>query len=183
MGFLDSIKSEWTTVRGAPWSVAALVGASLFGGFTVGQGQMKQQLANAESLVKLKDGQIDEYQKATNARLDKVEKILSARQLSSLELGLKAAPSKVIISADPSISKIYTKQFEDVFKNSGWQVDTKSIYSSLGDKSDYSPDTFTLETKDAIGATIVSKALSEAGVKFTKMTSEIQGAMKFQLDK
>ena len=175
MGTWETIKAEWPVLKGAPISFAGLLIVGLCSGFAFGMMWRGQEVANYESVVKLKDGQLDEYQKATNARLDRVEKILSAKQLSSLEQSLKSSPSNVIISSDPNTSKVYAKQLEDVFTKSGWEVDTK------GPK--YSPDTFTLETKDALSSDVVKKALNAGDVPFVSKKNDAKGTTEFQLVK
>ena len=175
MNIIKYIQEEWDVLKKAPLSFVILLFIGLSSGFAFGLFWRGQEVSNYESALKMKDSQIDEYKKSINDRLEKVEKTLTANQLSSLELSLKAAPSKVIISADSVSSKGYAKQIKDVFTKSGWEVDTKSAPVSL--------DTFMLETKGSVNASAVSRALSTADVPFKSKMNEAKGTIEFQLDK
>ena len=159
-------------MKGAPFSFGAILVSGLLLGFAAGQYLMRQEVANAESLVKLKDGQIDEYQKTINERLDKVEKTLSAQQLSTLETWLKASPSMVSLSTDPKGTDPFTMQLVDTFKKSGWDVMPRP-YDKLG--------YLFIEPKDATGVAVVLKALMEAKVPFESTDKGVKGLTVFKL--
>ena len=175
MEIIQYIKDEWAVLKKAPWSFVILLALGLGGGFAFGLFWRGQEVANYDTLIKLKDGQIDDYKKSINDRLDKVEKTLSANQLSSLELWLKTSPSKVVISSDPKTSLPYKEQILTAFKNSGWEVDPKTTLSDM--------EIFTLQTSDPSSASAVSKALSAAGVPFKSIANPPKGTIEFQLDK
>ena len=172
MGFWETIKAEWPILKGAPFSFGGLVVVALSAGFAFGMMWRGQEVANYESLIKMRDGQIDDYQKSINSRLDKVEKTLSEKQLSTLETWLKTAPSKATIFADPNTNSIFAKQFSDTLMKSGWTVDPKS---------DGFKDYLKIETQDIKSADVVLKALTEAGVSFKSTGIDAKGTTAFKL--
>ena len=56
-----------------------LILAAVAFGFAAGLFWRGQEVANCETLIKAKDGQMDAYQKSINDRLENVEKKLSAQ--------------------------------------------------------------------------------------------------------
>lgn len=169
---LDHIKAEWDVLKGAPIAFVALLAAGVIGGFGGGCLFMSQQLANMQSLVDLKDGQIDAYRKSIEDRLDKVEKTLSAQQLSSLEAMLKAEPSLVYLGGNPTASP-YATQLVDKFKDAGWVVQPSEAATEKG---------IILRAPDAKSSTTIQDAFSKAGVPFEAVDSFApMGAKEFYL--
>lgn len=72
-------------LKGAPMAFIGLLVVGLGGGFAGGCLFMAQEVANKQSLIELKDGQIDDYRKSIEERLKNVEQVLSKQQLSALE--------------------------------------------------------------------------------------------------
>ncbi|TIP09100.1 hypothetical protein [Mesorhizobium sp.] len=154
---LDYIAKEWGVLKGAPLVFFILLALGLGGGFTAGMGWRGQELADAEALIRLKDGQIDGYQKTLSDRLDKVEKQLSAQQLSSIRETLTERPSTVDILDGSSGGRIapLASQLKSVFSESGWHVQTGETESGV-----------VIIAPDAKDAATIKKALEDAGIKY-----------------
>jgi hypothetical protein len=125
MGFWSHIKDEWATLIAAPVAFIGLAVLSAVGGYAVGFGMRGQEVANLESLIRLKDGELSGLSKQLEERIKKVEDTLSAQQVSALESSLSTNPSKVEFrtwidsaASEPQIAG----QLESIFKDSGWQV-------------------------------------------------------------
>ena len=124
MGFWSHIKDEWATLIAAPVAFIGLAALAAVGGYAVGHGMRGQEVANLESLVRLKDGELSALSKALDERLKKVEDTLSAQQVSALESALSANPAKVefLNWINGASEPLMAGQLESVFKDSGWQV-------------------------------------------------------------
>ncbi|GAA4121569.1 hypothetical protein ACFFTN_21060 [Aminobacter aganoensis] len=157
MGALEHLKSEWHVVRGAP--VAVLI--FIVTGFGLGLLFMRQEVANAQSEVRLKDteigqlkGERDDYRKQVEERFQKIEQQLSSAQQSKLMDLLKSSPSNVEIFSDPTVP--LSGQITDVFTKSGWQVNT----------TETAKDSVVLRAIDPKSQAAIGTALRDAGVKF-----------------
>lgn len=151
-------------MKGAPISFAILLLLGLGAGFWGGMAFRAQQVANAESLVRLKDGELDNYQKIINERLERVEKQLSAQQLSSIESTLKAVPvSSVALSAgqDHEDASNLARQLQSAFTKSGWKVTDAPAAEFKG---------VSLKVDDYGSTAAIAKALEDAGVAFAVST-------------
>ncbi len=157
-------------LKQAPLVFAILLIGGLIAGFAGGLLFRGQELANAESLVKLKDGEIDNYQKTINERLERVEKQLSAQQLSSIESTLKGAPtSSVALSAGQGHEDTanLAKQLQSAFTKSGWQVTAAHPEGEFKGVS--------LKVDDRESTMAIAKALQDAGVSFDTSTDVDNG--------
>lgn len=148
-------------MKGAPGSFVLLLVFGLLAGFAAGMAWRGQEVANAESLVKVKEAQRE----------------LSEQQLTDIKTRLSANPSSVdIIGGTPDKPDPRVDQFKSIFQDSGWSVDTKSITAPNSTKS------ITLRTPDDKAAHTLEKALNDAGVHYdTVKPNDASGAQDFQL--
>jgi len=158
---IQHIKQEWQTMRGAPIAFLVLLVFGLVGGFAGGQHFMKQEVQNLESLIRLKDGELDEYRVKIDERFKKIEKQLTAEQVSSIEKALSVNPSTVEIE---NISQGEVgKQLIETWKRSGWQV------HEIPSSGDFD-ESVVFKTLNAESAETMKKALSEAGIDYNYNT-------------
>ena len=173
MGLWETIKAEWPIVSAAPWSFGGVLIGGLIVGFSVGMVFRAQEVANAESLVRLRDAEISlkdtelsGFRKSVEDRLKNVEQKLSAQQISFIETALKTKPSTVSIYAGGKASEDYVKQVKDVFTNSGWTVQAELSHDTQRN--------LTVKTANGESAGIVTKALEGAEIKYESI--ELGGA-------
>ncbi len=124
-----------------------------------------QEVANAESLVKLKTGELEEFKKLEK-RIGDVERKLTEQQLSAIRTGLEKRPSAVDIYTPigNGLGAEYSKQLLDVFRDSGWKVETKKQPDAYRDGGLH------LTVPDSQAASSVSEALKDAGVSYKSMS-------------
>ena len=142
----------------APIAFVILLAASLSLGFAGGLMWRGQEVANAESLVRLKDGELEELKKFEK-RIGAIEEKLSMQQINTIESILKGSPSSIEILKDPKASAPFSNQWTDVFEKSGWSVDVSPIVQDT--KAE-----LILRSKDIKSSTTIEKALVDAGLKF-----------------
>lgn len=155
---LNHIGKEWQVLKTAPGTFIVLIILGLAGGFTGGLGWRGQELANVESLMRLKEGEIDSYRKSINDRLDKVEKSLSDQQLSYFQDTLRTAPSTVEITIGGKAYEPFAKQVLSAFEAGGWKV-----------QSTINADTqegINITASGLLDAGLITKALTSADVDF-----------------
>ena len=174
MWVVEYIKSEWTVLKAAPVAFLGFLIAGLVLGYLGGSTLRSQEVANLESLIRLKDGELDEYRKKIEQRLDNVEKQLSAQQISALEEALKQAkqPSRIELKGGEQ-GKI-ENQLKDTFEKSGWFVQPLP--------SDEPDGPGTIRTEDKGAAKSTDKALKDAGVNYTVSTPPGTSATDFMLN-
>jgi hypothetical protein len=173
MVLLEYIRAEWAVLKQAPLSFFLLAALSIVAGFGLGMFVRGQELANMESLLKLKDGELDEL-KSIEERLKNVETKLSAQQLSSIRQSLQKSPSAVSIVTGPKSANPYFNQIQEVFKGSGWTV--KAAHSS-----DIS-GSLVLQAPDEESSAAIEKALTNAGVNYQTVPAKGKpGATEFYL--
>ncbi len=150
----------------APRSFAGLTILAVGLGFGGGLMWRGQEVSNYETLIKIKDGQIDAYQKTINERLDKVEKTLSDQQLSSLQNSLRLSPSEVAIIKGKGEGEVspYATQLEKAFSNSGWIVEKFAAIDESGG--------VILRAKDLLSADTIKQALETANVKYHSVNED-----------
>lgn len=162
----DHIKQELGVLKGAPFAAGLLI----IVGFSGGMFWRGQEIANLEGLVRLKDGELDDYRKRINERLDNVEKQLSSRQVSGLSEALKSVPSSSIeISSRPNDP--VAKQLVRTFEERGWTVsplpsaDRPGVLLRAGGKD----------------AKAIDGALNDAGVNFTTSGKNAGSPVEFSI--
>lgn len=144
---------------------------------------MRQEVANAESLVRLKDGElaqkngeIDGYRKTIEERLGKIEKQLSVQQINAIQSELSKRPSTVnIVGPQPKDESAVAKQILETFKNSGWDVQTQ--YAT----QDKEPAGWVLRSDQKDSITTIGKALSGAGISYEAITNPSTGKTDIML--
>lgn len=177
MGIYEHIKSEWPVIKGAPVAFLGLLIAGISGGFAGGMIFRAQEVANAESLVRLKDGQLDEYRKQIEERLQNVEQQLTDQQISKIKAAIESAPSKVEILTGDKVgwSGEVSGQLKNAFQLSGWNVLPSTVLNGEA-------DTVVLRAPDARTSTIINEALAGAGVRYdTVLPPQQKGAVDFIL--
>lgn len=138
--------------------------AGFVGGFTVGMILRAEQVANVESRIKLRDEEIEGLRKSIDARLQagpKVDAQIPPDKVTSIEGILRATPSTVnIITGRNSspINAMYSAQISDVFKSSGWDVNSF--------KTEGAPNSLILRTTNQRDASAITEALKAAGLKY-----------------
>lgn len=171
MAILEHIKQEWAVLRGAPISFGLLLLLGIGGGFAGGLIFMQQQVANLESLIRLKDGELGGLQEL-NDRVKSIEAKLSVQQLSSLKSYLGGAPSSVRISTSKSGNTV-ADQLETTFKDSGWTV---NLDRSLKDDKG-----FVIQPNDPKSSKSISRALDGAGVSYKTINKGNDAAPDFAI--
>ncbi|WP_224702001.1 hypothetical protein [Devosia aquimaris] len=121
---LEHIQKEWGTLKGAPLAFFVLLFLGLALGGAGGHAWRGQEVANLESLMRLKDGELTTLTKQMEERLKKVEDRLSEQQVTTLESSLREIPSKIEIvkSRVGGLEPVIAGQLETVFSDSGWKV-------------------------------------------------------------
>jgi hypothetical protein len=159
MGALvDHIKAEWRVMKGAPISFVALLLLGLSGGFAVGMAWRGQEVANAESLARVRDAQRE----------------FSEQQLIEIKERLKSSPSSVdILDGKPGSTDQRVDQLKRAFSTSGWEVNTGPLSGVA--------HSITLRAKDDNSATTIENALKGAGVGFETVPSTATGTTDFVL--
>lgn len=160
-------------LKTAPISFVSLLVLGLAGGFAVGMAFRSQELANVESLMRLKDGELDSYRKSIDERLNRVEKQLSEKQVSDITSALKGVDQGKVDFHTGKLPEGYSpetvEQLKDIFKKSGWTVETEP-----------SQNGFAIQTSDPASTEAVSKAFGKAGIEYETMGGGV-GSTKFQL--
>lgn len=148
-------------MKGALGSFILLLIFGLAAGFAGGLAWRGQEVANIESLIKVKEAQRE----------------LSEQQLADFKTRLSANPSSVdIIGGTPDKPDPRVDQFKNIFQDSGWSVDTKSITTPNP------PQSLTLRTQDDKAAHTLEKALNDAGVTYDSVKpNDTSGIRDFQL--
>ncbi|MFP9137909.1 hypothetical protein ACLI1C_12090 [Devosia sp. XGJD_8] len=125
-GILEHIQKEWGTLKGAPLAFLVLLFLGLALGGAGGHAWRGQEVANLESLMRLKDGELTTLTKQMEERLKKVEDTLSAQQVTTLESSLREIPSQIEImkSFVEGGEPVIAGQLEAAFSDSGWKVFT-----------------------------------------------------------
>lgn len=148
-------------MKGAPGSFVLLLLFGLAAGFGGGLAWRGQEVANIESLVRVKEA----------------EREFSERQLTEIKTKLSENPSSVdIIGGKTAKPDPRVDQLKSVFTDSGWSVGTKSIAPPNPAQN------LTLRTPDDKAAHTLEKALNEAGVHYdTVKPNDASGVQEFQL--
>jgi hypothetical protein len=150
---INHIRTEWHVMKGAPFSFVVLLLLGLSVGFYAGMQWRAQEVANAESLVRVKEA----------------ERQFSEQQLSNI------SPSTVDIGGgrpdkpDPRVDQLKT-----AFKESGWNVAT-------GGKSTTDAVNLVLRTQDMKASTTIENALKDAGVTYQMAKPSTAGGTDFLL--
>ncbi|MER9741780.1 hypothetical protein [Mesorhizobium sp. M0187] len=175
---LDYIKSEWHVVKGAPLAFALLLVAGLIGGYAFESILTAERVATLETMIRQRDGEIDGYQKTLSDRMDKVEKALSAQQLSSIETTLTRSPTATVeLQSDREWTDTaeIARQLQSTFEKTGWTVDKSQGKSGAG---------VVLRATSDVATSVIRNALDEAAVPYkTTPISGPTGGMEFMLYK
>jgi hypothetical protein len=157
-----------------------------------------EQVANAESLNKLKDAEIAALQtklgldgkKQTDAEqgaigdnsqtapiAEKAKKTgsgLSPEQISTLELELKAYPSVVKVLKGRKTPKLFAQQIQGAFNMGGWKLEI----TETADTQDW----FILGSLDRTSSDTITQALEGAGIDYRSFEkNNPKGSMDFHL--
>ena len=162
MGIFEHLKSEWEVLRSAPLAFLGLLILGLGGGFTGGMMWRGQEVANAESLLRLRDGELDTYRKSIEKRLGDVEKQLTLQQISAIQDALTNFPSTVdFLSVNKKFAPLAT-QLKTVFTESGWTVANEPETAP----DDRLSNGVVIRASDNQAAETIGKALEGAGVTY-----------------
>ena len=171
MGDLDFIRKEWGVIKNAPFAFAMFIVIGFAAGmFWRGQEVVEAKAALNAALAQkaLAEGKVDSLQTRFEDRITKIEGILSAAQLSSLESELGLTPYKVEIQTSKAngSSARYGTAFEDVFNDSGWTASVVDVEN----RKDFvlKNNGVALTTIDDVAAIAISKALDKAQLPYTR---------------
>ncbi|GLQ81449.1 hypothetical protein GCM10007881_49700 [Mesorhizobium huakuii] len=158
MWFIEFIRNERDGLMRAPFTFLTVLIGGLVLGFAGGMAWRAQEVANAESLGRVKDE----------------ERQYSERQLSDIKTNLKINPATVDIGGghtdkpDPRV-----EQLKDAFKDSGWDVGAM--------KSQFATSDLVLSAPDPKAANTIEKALKDAGVTYQTAKPSTTGGTDFFL--
>jgi hypothetical protein len=167
MGFVDRLKNEWTVIRGAFWSVLALLVLTIGGTWAATGALYGERIATLEARVQLKDDQIATLKAQADTLPGLLERVkaLEDRLLTS---ALESAPptmGKVVYGS--KWAQLVNKASAEELAKTGWDFDLANPpdYQALLDTGPV------FQPSSAEYYTILKSAFESTGLPFLEKTT------------
>lgn len=162
----DFVEKEWRVIVAAPATFVAAILLIGGGGFYAGTSWRGQEVANLQTLVQAKDGQLTEYKGKLDdlaSRVGKIEQQLSISQANVIKSLIDGKAGSVeIINWQDNPAPALLQQYQTLLKDSGWTATTRTAAFDRPDQG----QAFVLQPESKSSGDLLREAMDRAQVQY-----------------